>query len=116
MFNKKVKEYKNRFTLLYEDRVNEVVTPEEFLLLKAQYNDEIANCTNRINEIDKEMDFLSNKKEQQKKDEEIFKEYKHLKKLDRLAVETFISKIIMGKKDPITKKRPMHIDWNICSL
>ena len=47
-------------------------------------------------------------------EQEIFKEYRHIDRLDRLAVETFISKIIVGKVDPETKKRNMNIVWNIC--
>ncbi len=115
MLDKKIKDNTNRFTLLYEDRANEVITTQEFILLKSKYNDEIERFNNRLREIEDLIISFNNKKQQQLNEQEIFKKYKHIDKLDRLVVETFISKIIMGKVDKETKKRTINIVWNICS-
>ncbi|MCL2859051.1 MAG: recombinase family protein [Oscillospiraceae bacterium] len=115
ILDKKIKEQTDRFALLYEDRANGVITTIEFGILKEKYNNEITSFTNRVNEINEEIVSLEKKKEQRKEEQSIFKEYQHLKKLDRLAVETFISKILVGKINPETKKRAINIIWNICS-
>lgn len=112
---KKIKDNTNRFTLLYEDRANEIITTQEFMLLKTKYNDEIERFNNRVSEIDNTIINLRKKKDQQIHEQDIFKQYRHIDKLDRLVVETFISKIIVGKVDKETNERAINIVWNICS-
>ena len=68
----------------------------------------------RINEINEEAITLNKRREQQKQERDVFKEYKNIKRLDRLAVEIFISKIMIGKVNQSTKKRAINIVWNIC--
>ena len=114
LLDKKVKEHSNRFSILYEDRLSGIITPNEFIILKTKYDSEINTFNSRIIEINEEMTSLTNRKEQQKQEQNIFKEYKNLKTLDRLAIETFISKIVIGKINEETKQREMNIVWNIC--
>ena len=112
---RKIKDNTNRFALLYEDRANEIITTQEFMLLKTKYNDEIERFNNRVSEIDNTIINLRKKKDQQIHEQDIFKQYRHIEKLDRLVVETFISKIIVGKVDKETNERAINIVWNICS-
>ena len=114
-FEKKVKEYTNRFSLLYEDRANEIITTTEFIMLKNNYNEEILKLNNLISTNENNIIKLKEKKERQLQEQDIFKEYRHIKKLDRYVVETFISKIVVGKINKETKKRTINIIWNICS-
>ena len=67
----------------------------------------------RINQINLEIAELEDKKIQNINEEEIFEKYRNIEKLDRLIVETFISKIIIGKVDHETKKRDIRIIWNV---
>ena len=85
------------------------------MLLKTKYNDEIERFNNRVSEIDNTIINLRKKKDQQIHEQDIFKQYRHIEKLDRLVVETFISKIIVGKVDKETNERAINIVWNICS-
>lgn len=112
---RKIKDNTNRFALLYEDRANEIITTQEFVLLKTKYNEENERFNNRMQEIDNSIIALKKRKEQQINEQEIFKQYKHIDKLDRLVIETFISKIIVGKIDKETNERTINIIWNICS-
>lgn len=111
--DRKVKSNKEKFTLLYEDRATGVITPEEFVMLKNKYQSDNDKYGFRINEINSEINELENKKEQESNESILFEKYKNLQKLDRLVIDTFISKIIIGKVDPMTKKRDMKIVWNI---
>ena len=45
--------------------------------------------------------------------QKIFKKYKHIEKLDKVIIDTFISKILIGKINEETKKRDIKIIWNI---
>lgn len=112
---RKIKDNTNRFTLLYDDRANEIITTQEFMLLKTKYNEEIENFNNRVQEIDNSIIDLQKKKVQQINEQNIFKQYRHIDKLDRLVIETFISKIIIGKINKETNERTINIVWNICS-
>lgn len=45
--------------------------------------------------------------------EKTFKKYKHIDKLDKIIIDTFISKILIGKVDEETKKRDIKIILNL---
>ena len=57
---------------------------------------------------------LQEKENQEENEKVFFEKYKHIEKLDRLIVETFISKIIIGRKDPVTNERDIKIIWHMC--
>lgn len=112
---KKIKTNEEKFTMIYDDKAAGVITLEEFMMLKNKYKNDTENCKLRINQINLEIAELEEKKIQNINEEEIFEKYRNIKKLDRLIVETFISKIIIGKVDPETKKRDIRIIWNVQS-
>ena len=99
--------------MIYDDKASGVITLEEFMMLKSKYQNDTENCKLRINQINLEIAELEEKKIQNINEEEIFEKYRNIEKLDRLIVETFISKIIIGKVDPETKKRDIRIIWNV---
>ncbi len=109
---KKIKTNEEKFTMIYDDKISGVITLEEFTMLKTKYQNDTENCKLRINQINLEIADLEKKKIENINEKEIFEKYKNIKKLDRLIVETFISKIIIGKVDPETKKRDIRIIWN----
>ena len=112
---KKIKTNEEKFTMIYDDKAAGVITLEEFMMLKNKYQNDNENCKLRINQINLEIAELEEKKIQNINEEGIFEKYKNIEKLDRLIVETFISKIIIGKVDPETKKRDIIIIWNVQS-
>lgn len=110
---KQIKINEEKFTMIYDDKASGIITLEEFVMLKNKYQTDSENCKSRIKEINYEIADLEEKKEQSVNEEQIFEKYRNIEKLDRLIVETFISKIIIGKVDPETKKRDIRIIWNI---
>lgn len=108
----KIKSNNDRFALIYDDRANGILTPEEFVMLKNKYNSDNQKFSQRIKNIDEEIKEINEKKEQSKNVQDIFKKYKKIKKLDRMTLDTFVSKIIVGKLDIETKQRPIKIIWN----
>ena len=81
-------------------------------MLKNKYQNDNEKYQKRIEQINVEVIELEQKKAEDKDESEIFEEYRNIKKLDKIVVDTFISKIIIGKKDPETGKRDIKIIWN----
>lgn len=109
---KQIKTNKEKITMLYDDRTTGILTPEEFVMLKNKYQNDNEKYQKRIEQINVEVIELEQKKAEDKDESEIFEEYRNIKKLDKIVVDTFISKIIIGKKDPETGKRDIKIIWN----
>ena len=61
----------------------------------------------------KELNDLKEKMQENNNMQKIFKKYKHIDKLDKIIIDTFISKILIGKVDEATKKRDIKIIWNL---
>lgn len=110
---KQINSNNEKFTMLYNDRASGLITPEEFIQLKNGYHSENKKLEERVNQINFEIVELEQKKDLNGNEKLLFEKYKNIKKLDRLIVDTFISKIIIGKIDPETKKRDIKIIWNI---
>lgn len=98
---------------LYLDKVNEIITQEQFLEFNKNFNKEKENLEKILNErkqklqkIDNEQDALNNKKY-------ILEKYTNVTELTREMVENLIDYIEVGAKDPETKKKPIEIHWKI---
>lgn len=110
---KKIKSNKERFAMLYEDKATGVISSEEFIILKTKYQNDTDKYELRVKEINLEVSELELKVEKDNVEEEIFEKYRNLKKLDKIVIDTFISKIVIGKVDENTNKRDIKIIWNI---
>lgn len=110
---RKINSNQDRFSMLYEDKALGIITADEFIILKTKYQNDIDKYKERIVNINSEITELEVKKQQENNEKTIFEKYKTLTKLDKMVVDTFISKIIIGKVDPETKKRDIKILWNV---
>lgn len=111
--DKQIKTNKEKFTMLYDDRASGILTADEFVILKNKYQNDKENYQKRIDQINIEIMELEQKKSEEKNESEIFEKYRNIKKLDKIVVDTFISKIIVGKKDSETGQRNIKIIWNL---
>ncbi len=110
--DKKIAENKSYFRKLYEDKNNELITEDMFKMLTSDYSKEIDNMILRKNNIDNEIDCLNTKEDNRKQASDIFKKYKHIKKLDKLIIDEFIEKINIGAYNKETNSRDIEIEWN----
>ncbi len=113
ILEKKVKENQEKFSMMYDDKAKGIITSEEFIILKNKNQSDTEKCNKRIKEINLEITDLQKKEQTELEEKVIFEKYKNFKKLDKLIIDTFISKILIGKIDPETKKREIRIIWNI---
>jgi len=108
---KKLNKISDRFTLLYDDKADGIISATEFVLLKNKYQADINNFNLRIEAINKEIYDLMDQENNATIENSVLSKYTHIEKLDRLIVDEFISKILIGKKDE-ENNRPIKIFWN----
>ena len=109
---KKIELNKEYYKNLYEDKVNKIITNEMFLMLSEDYLHQIENMSKRLEVIEKEISNYNNMINDKKNIEEIIKKYRHIKELNQVIVDEFISKIYIGKLDEINNTRDIDIEWN----
>ena len=96
---------------LYEDKVNGIITTEQFILLSKDYNNNNIAYNEQLNIINKEINKYKNNKLDDLIKKQIDK-YRSLESLNRIVIDEFINKICIGKKEN-AKKRTIKIIWNI---
>ena len=104
---KKINKNKEYFKSLYEDKVNNIITIEQFNELNNSYNNKNIYYNNEIKEIDKEIKYY---KENKNKSDLLCK-YKKFNLLNRIIIEEFIDKIYVGSINN-ENCRTIAIKWN----
>lgn len=98
---------------LYLDKANGVITLEQFI----EYNEEFKKNKAEIETIlDEKKNMLLKFKDEQdliKSKRELLGKYINVTELSREMMEQLIDYIVVGAKDPITKKKTISIHWKI---
>ena len=110
--NNKIAKTKNYLKNLYEDKVNGVITGEQFKDLITNYNNDEDKYKDQIKSINNEIAYYKMKEESSKNNKEIFNKYQKLEELNKVAVDEFIDKIYIGKLNEEIKSRDIQIKWN----
>jgi len=103
---------RNYLKSLYEDKVNGLITGEQFKDLINDYNSNENIYKYQIEQIIKNISFYKTKAHTSSSNEEIFSKYQNLNKLNRVIIEEFIEKIFIGKINNETNTRNIQIKWN----
>lgn len=103
----------NILVQLYADKVNGTLSSTEFDIIKTSNTIEIERLNARINELDNKIINLNADKAKQIDKAKLFEKYKDISELNKVILDAFISKIEIGKIDPITSTRPINIHWNL---
>lgn len=110
--NNKLTKNKIYIQNLYEDKVNCIISEEQFKYLIDIYNKNENIYINQIKEINKDIKKLKLKQENIINYEEILNKYKNIEVLNKVIVDEFIDKVFIGKIDKINNKRIIQIKWN----
>lgn len=104
----------DRLNLLYEDRMNGVLSLEEFKILKSNIDDEMLKLNNSRNELNNEITELEKEKNNSDFEKnELFEKYRKIEKLTPEILNEFVEKIYMGTYNKVTNTRDMKIIWNV---
>ncbi len=109
---KKVSEIRKYLKSLYEDKVNGIITAEQFKELVSDYNSNESIYNGQIKSIDNEIEFYKKKEIATNDNKKIFSKYKTLESLNRVIIDEFIDKIYIGKLNEETNTRDIQIKWN----
>ena len=97
---------------LYEDKVNGIITVNQFSSLVEEYNREEDICNRRLKVIGSEIDFWKLKESELREKGKVFIKYRTWKSLNRVIVEEFISKIYVGKVEKEMNNRVVRVEWD----
>lgn len=110
---KKLQEAKVYFKNLYQDKMHNVITEEDFKFLRQAYYTDVENYEKRLEMVKKELLNTEERKTNTTDIESILKKYKKVNKLNKVIIDEFIDKIYIGKMDKEKKTREIKIVWNL---
>ena len=109
---KEINKKDNYLKSLYEDKVNNLITKEQFIKLIDSYNNDITTLQNQLIIIKKEISRYQDKINS-KNDNTIFNKYNSIDKLNKVIIDEFIKKIYIGKIKTLNNTRDIKIIWNL---
>lgn len=107
--NKKSKAIKDS----YMDKVNGIISQEQFIEFNEEFKKNKQELETLLAERQKKLLDLNNEQETLKSKREVLEKYINVTELSREMVDNLIDYIVVGAKDPITKKKTIEIHWKI---
>ena len=108
---KEINKKDNYLKSLYEDKVNNLITKEQFIKLIDSYNNDITTLQNQLIIVKKEISHYQDKINL-KNDNTIFNKYNSIDKLNKVIIDEFIKNIYIGKINTLNNTRDIKIIWN----
>ena len=109
---KKIAKGRLYFKSLYEDKINGLITDDDFRNLRSEYSNDIELLEKRNEEIKSEILNLEKSQDKNIEIDNIIKKYKHIKELNKYIIDEFITKIKIGVLDKKNNTRDIEIIWN----
>ena len=110
-----IEKKQNILIQLYNDKATGIITQNEFNIINSGNAIEIERLKEKRNEVENKIANLRIEKDKEKDKENLFLKYKDIDSLNRVILDSFISKIEIGKINQETKKRIIEIEWNLYS-
>ena len=97
----------------YMDKVNGIITQEQFIEFNQDFIKEQESIEVLLKEKKKKLLEFNNEQEALKSKRQILEQYINVTELSREMVDNLIDYIVVGQKDPVTKKKTIEIHWKI---
>ncbi len=97
---------------IYEDKVNGIITVEQFKDLMESYNKSKKKYKDQLKSIESEISYYMLKDDMKKYNKKNFSKYKKFNNLNKVIVDEFIDKIYIGKINKEISSRNIKIKWN----
>jgi len=111
-YEKKLNDVTKSSKNLYIDKVNEVITNEEYIMLSQEFKNDKSKYEKLINDYKEQLVMIENQINDNKDKIDIVKQYTNINKLNREIVETLIDRIYVSKRNKETKELSIEIHWN----
>lgn len=108
----KISKSDNYIKSLYEDKVNKIISQEQFKDLIKIYNDEKYKIKDQLKYINNEIKNYKQEELSNKKINRLFNKYSQLEKLNRIVIEEFIDNIYISNTNKEENSREIEIKWN----
>jgi hypothetical protein len=100
----KIDNIEHRLEVLYSDKVDGIITTEEYLRIKEKYLQDSTVLKEQADILNSKIDHIKNSQTEILSKQELFKRYGHIETLSRSIVEDFIDEIVVyGKTEDGTK-------------
>lgn len=113
LVQKRANELSSALLNLYIDKTKGIVSDEMYVAMYAKATQESEMLSKQQKALEAKLNALVEKNKNVKKKIDIIREYKQIDKLTRQIVLCFIERIEIGKRDPVTKQLPVHIQWTL---
>ena len=107
-----LKKQKQAKEMLYFDKVEGVITQEEFIQYSQTPNDKMADLNKLLAEIETKIELDKQSSANCENKEHLLGKYRQIEKLNRYVVEEFIKRIYIGKVIDKQTPREIKIVWN----
>lgn len=107
--NKEIAKVQSRFKSLYYDKVDGIITQDEFSVLNEDCKSKENSLQKQLNELNDEIERINQRQAHADNVKDIISEFKNIKKLDRYTVQTLIDYIEIGGN---RTNRIIQIHWN----
>lgn len=95
----------------YMDKVNGIITQEQFIEFNQEFIKEKEKIEALLKEKHEKLLEFNNEQETLKSKRQILEQYINVTELSREMVDNLIDCIVVGQKDPATKKKTIEIHW-----
>lgn len=108
-----INKYGKALKELLMQKVNEVITQDEFILLSKEIKQDKENIEILLKDKQKKLSMLSNEEDVFNSKKQLLEKYINVTELSREMVDNLIDCIVVGQKDPVTKQKTIEIHWKI---
>lgn len=112
-YQAQINKYTKALKDLFMQKVNEVITQDEFVLLNEELRKDKENIEKLLQINQNKLSTLSNENELFNSKRKLLEKYINVTELSREMVDNLIDYIVVGAKDPNTKKKTIEIHWKI---
>lgn len=110
-YKNKIKSLEDRCLHLYEDKLDGIITKEQYISFNKKYNDEINDLTKKCDSIKAQIIDLQSMVDGFQTKQELLKRYSNITELTRVIADEFIESVEIGAKID-GKEREIKINWN----
>jgi len=111
-YQKNLDTYTKALRELYLDKINNVITKDDYISFSENFNSEKTRIEKLITEAENEIVIIDKRISDNNNRQKIIEQYINLEKLNRRAVEELIDCIYIGKREKGSKETPIKIRWN----
>ncbi len=116
LLEEKIAKKRDHYKSLYEDKLEGIISQEDFMIFKDKFVKEIEEYNKRLAIINDELCTIKEKENNIKTSKDIFEKYRHIDKLTKEIVDEFVDVVKIGKVNKEDKSRDIDIHLNIINL